>query len=1333
MPPGSSVPEELKGDPVSIARHMIVHEARSAVSFPELRKLHRAERPLSFSSALEIPELCLDENREFVIASRFFSGNLAAKKELYERLARHEGDPSVSAKWALQAERFKELFPARDPYAVTFGMRQKWIPLKYLAEFLESRHFSARLRGGALSLSGLFDPFVKNLARYLQEKSLSGTLENINQDRKRIDGLESDFNEWMRSHQDCLDLCSLYNRCFNSSAAAVYESDPLDLDDLLSGDVGLHGYQRAEIRRLAAEGGGVCAYGVGLGKTLIALGLHAWGRRHGLFTRTLIVAPSSVMGNWRGEAGRFFHPDYARGEILCAGVAEGGSAAGSYNASQALSDLKRATAGGASLVVVSKEKFAALRLSPERRKAFSDYALEFCPGMGKALGEFALGEGDGAWPYLEDFGFDNVIIDEAHVFKNCLTCSSSAGRIAYLSIPPVSKNALNAAAKAFAVRNGGKGRSYALTATPVTNSPFEIFNMLALVTDLSVFREMGVETINDVVRVFGRVNVVARVKVSGEAEETEALLGFVNLDGLRTLFNSFVHFDGPETAGDSFSRPEANEKHEYVALEPEQEELYKSLRDQALEAERGGSPGTPSRILSIIRDMDRLTLDIDTYKRQTTYLFEGVQEERLRALAGRLPRVWAVSAPDEETGARCKKETPMSYLLRRRQDGLVSLTVPEDMDSLVDQAVSSLGIPEGAVSHPLNPKYRRLAELLKEYHEKGGKQLVFTEEKTHHRKLRRIISKVLEIDPSRVGIINASESQGYRLEKTIRDYNSGRADVVVANRKAELGVNLQTRTTAIHHLTLPWTPASIQQRNGRGIRQGNLEDEVAVHYYFGEKTFDAYRHTILEMKANWINELLEGGKSTMANAEAPDMEEILDLLSDSPEEAERRREERRRTADEYYRERQREGVFRVLRAMTELRAAKIRVVRRQNQVLRRLDEEHQKKISEMTALEREKERAAREPVRPVLGLAGGLARKEELELKLASLREAHEKDMRRRAEEINSLARRVNSIKGNGDEYRRARNDLALAKAGKEEKERDFIRTSAAVNKAVRELSELLPAPSAPQPQRAQPAADGWREDLESQREAAGAEVRRKIAEAEGRDERYIRQNLEYFKELDAAGKLPFPLGVLDELGSFIISSDNQIVRIGDRFLRRGGDFFNGIEVREIYPEEMTVKADVYDPIAGRRTRSVNVDALVKYERLEEGDGASFDRVAYGKLPESKIFTKESFEKYLPFIKFDLSRGLILKAGGKYQVVLDGKTPPPAGAVPVWPDLEDPNLIPALAGAWFEAGAGSKTKPSSLLPEDLLGDDFESVLQRAAGRKASKPEGRAREPGESRP
>lgn len=60
----------------------------------------------------------------------------------------------------------------------------------------------------------------------------------------------------------------------------------------------------------------------------------------------------------------------------------------------------------------------------------------------------------------------------------------------------------------------------------------------------------------------------------------------------------------------------------------------------------------------------------------------------------------------------------------------------------------------------------------------------------------------------------------------------------------------------MHHVDCPWKPSSIEQREGRGIRQGNENDEVAVYRYVTKQTFDAYSWSLVENKQRFISQVM---------------------------------------------------------------------------------------------------------------------------------------------------------------------------------------------------------------------------------------------------------------------------------------------------------------------------------------------------------------------------------------------------------------------------------------------------------------------------------------------
>lgn len=81
----------------------------------------------------------------------------------------------------------------------------------------------------------------------------------------------------------------------------------------------------------------------------------------------------------------------------------------------------------------------------------------------------------------------------------------------------------------------------------------------------------------------------------------------------------------------------------------------------------------------------------------------------------------------------------------------------------------------------------------------------------------------------------------------------GEIRVLIGNTaKMGEGTNVQDRLVAIHHLDIPWKPAWITQRDGRGIRSGNLNDEIGIHTYITEGTFDVYSWDTVGRKAKFI-------------------------------------------------------------------------------------------------------------------------------------------------------------------------------------------------------------------------------------------------------------------------------------------------------------------------------------------------------------------------------------------------------------------------------------------------------------------------------------------------
>jgi len=117
--------------------------------------------------------------------------------------------------------------------------------------------------------------------------------------------------------------------------------------------------------------------------------------------------------------------------------------------------------------------------------------------------------------------------------------------------------------------------------------------------------------------------------------------------------------------------------------------------------------------------------------------------------------------------------------------------------------------------------------------------------------------------------------------------NAGRVRIRIGStEKMGAGMNVQRRLRALHHLDAPWRPRDIEQREGRILRQGNLNAEVEIYRYVTEGSFDAYMWQTLETKARFIQQVMTGHTAVRSaedlEGEALTYAEIKAIASGNP-------------------------------------------------------------------------------------------------------------------------------------------------------------------------------------------------------------------------------------------------------------------------------------------------------------------------------------------------------------------------------------------------------------------------------------------------------------------
>ena len=118
------------------------------------------------------------------------------------------------------------------------------------------------------------------------------------------------------------------------------------------------------------------------------------------------------------------------------------------------------------------------------------------------------------------------------------------------------------------------------------------------------------------------------------------------------------------------------------------------------------------------------------------------------------------------------------------------------------------------------------------------------------------IQNIMRYGRSDIAFIHDAKTDAQR-DALFKEMRTGKKKVLIGSTdKCGTGVNVQTHLVAMHHVDCPWKPSSIEQREGRGIRQGNENEEVAIYRYVTKGTFDAYNWSLVENKQRFISQVM---------------------------------------------------------------------------------------------------------------------------------------------------------------------------------------------------------------------------------------------------------------------------------------------------------------------------------------------------------------------------------------------------------------------------------------------------------------------------------------------
>lgn len=749
--------------------------------------------------------------------------------------------------------------------------------VKLTAEWGTRRAGALKLLEWALNLkpAAVYDT-VPDMATGKDKRVLNK--EETERARAKLEELGDRFAQWMWEDPDrSAKYVDRYNRRANCWAAPQFNGDHLTLPGL-SPAWKMRSHQTDAIWRILVEGGCVLAHSVGLGKTAVMVASAVEMRRLGIAGKPLIVVPNHMLEQIAREA-RQLYP--AARMLICS--EQDSAKAGRRQF------VARCATGNWDLVVMTHSAFGLIPLSA---KTQATYIARQISVLRRAMAEAgrkvkeiekaikrkeekvrrALESGkDMEGLTFEELGCDHVMMDEAHLFKNLDTGTSVQG------LQARSNRSEDLACKVdwlvdrygdFSHRGpnpmpGSRRRRAVLaTGTPVANSIAEMW-VMSRFADYPRLTQASYEVFDGWFGAFGQT--VARLEVSpdgGGFRVKDRPSRFRNVPELLALWLQVADVRSLKTVK-GIDVPHV---------------LHDGRRIVTVE----GSPGHQRFVAELMRRVDHIGSNQPENRPAVRWVRNedtGKDERKLVELEDNL--LWVISDgrkaalhlplvgenPDPEGGKirSCATEVARIYHQTKTR-GFGTQTAGALQLVFCDMGVNP-GDRCGECGYPLGQGDRSCETCEQADHEKG-----------------RSVYELLRLECARLGVPYGrvrfmtearNDSEKANLFAACRD---GLVSVLVGStERMGVGTNVQARAVALHHLDAPWRPCDIEQREGRIVRQGNLNREVEVLVYVTSGTFDAYMWQTLETKAGFIEQVTSGrvtartiddvGETTMGFAE----------------------------------------------------------------------------------------------------------------------------------------------------------------------------------------------------------------------------------------------------------------------------------------------------------------------------------------------------------------------------------------------------------------------------------------------------------------------------------
>ncbi|MEV0780515.1 hypothetical protein [Streptomyces sp. NPDC050428] len=610
-------------------------------------------------------------------------------------------------------------------------------------------------------------------------------------------------------------LAGIYNETFNTLVMTEHDTAPLTLPGIC--DWTMLPHQNAAIRRILSEPTALLAHVVGAGKTASMVGASMELRRTGMASKPVLVVPNHML--------KQFSRDFLRLYPLANLLALSRSDLG---VTKRAKFLGRMAGSNWDAVILTHDAFIEMPLRPATIQHYMDTEIGSLREQIVAASEAGMEDrtikqiekslanaearlaqqlhaaADYGGVTFEDTGADYVFLDEAHEFKNLRTISA---------IPGAGIAGSGKATKLHMVEDhlrehtsSGRVATHA-TGTPIANSVTEAYVLMRYLAP-DVLERLGLTSFDNWAATYGEIVSALEPDPKGGGYRYKARFArFFNVPELMAIYRVFadvqmaedLNLPTPDVRGES-----EGQRGETVIIPATgaQRDFIKALKSQPWINKPGG-------VLKALGEGLRASLDMR--------LVGGLEEQgsKLSYAADRVAEIWRET---KDVIYPVSKDDPTP----QKTPGALQLVFLDE------------GTPGGDAKHQMD-LYTDLRDKLVDQ----------------------------GIPREQIRFIHEASTDKQK-DALFADCRSGKVTVLVGStQKMGTGTNVQDRAVALHHLSYPWRPADMSQRDGRIERQGNLNmpgiagtpDDVRILYYVTERTFDEFRLNTLARKAKFISQI----------------------------------------------------------------------------------------------------------------------------------------------------------------------------------------------------------------------------------------------------------------------------------------------------------------------------------------------------------------------------------------------------------------------------------------------------------------------------------------------